>query len=149
MLREGNQKDKYHMISLICNISYDISYMWYWRRKWQPTPVLLPGKSHGLRSLVGYSPWGHKESDTTERLHFLSVSKCILYDCFYYFLTNKCWFVLHDPSHHSQTLSCFQIKLIWHMESIYLNLKSFLTIQRGLAPGLLWIPNPWLLKSII
>ena len=41
-----------------------------WRRKWQPTPVLLPGKSHGRRSLVGYSPWGHKESDTTERLHF-------------------------------------------------------------------------------
>ena len=41
-----------------------------WRRKWQPTPVLLPGKSHGLRSLVGYSPWGCKESDMTERLHF-------------------------------------------------------------------------------
>ena len=35
-------------------------------RKWQPTPVLLPGKSHGWRSLVGYSPWGHKEVDTTE-----------------------------------------------------------------------------------
>ena len=41
-----------------------------WRRKWQPTPVLLPGKSHGQRSVVGYSPRGHKESDTTERLHF-------------------------------------------------------------------------------
>ena len=41
-----------------------------WRRKWQPTPVLLPGKSHGGRSLVGFSPWGHKELDTTERLHF-------------------------------------------------------------------------------
>ena len=41
------------------------------RRRWQPTPVLLPGKSHGWRSLVGYSPRGHKESDTTERLHFL------------------------------------------------------------------------------
>ena len=35
-----------------------------------PTPVLLPGKSHGRRSLVGCSPWGRKESDTTERLHF-------------------------------------------------------------------------------
>ena len=42
-----------------------------WRRKWQPTPVLLPGKFHGQRSLVGYSPWGLKESDTAERLHFL------------------------------------------------------------------------------
>ena len=43
-----------------------------WRRKWQPTPVLLPGKSHGQRSPVGYSPWGRKESDTTESLHFTS-----------------------------------------------------------------------------
>ena len=42
----------------------------HWRRKWQPTPVLLPGKSHGQRSLVGYSLWGREESDTTERLHF-------------------------------------------------------------------------------
>ena len=41
-----------------------------WRRKWQPTPVLLPGKSHGRRSVAGYSPWGLKGSDTTERLHF-------------------------------------------------------------------------------
>ena len=35
-----------------------------WRRKWQPTPVFLPGGSHGQRSLADYSPWGHKESDT-------------------------------------------------------------------------------------
>ena len=40
------------------------------RRKWQPTTVFLPGKSHGWRSLVGYSPWGRKESDTTECVHF-------------------------------------------------------------------------------
>ena len=39
-------------------------------KAWHPTPVLLPGKSHGWRSLVGCSPWGRKESDTTERLHF-------------------------------------------------------------------------------
>ena len=37
-----------------------------WRRKWLPTPVLLPGKSHGQRSLAGYGPRGHKESETTE-----------------------------------------------------------------------------------
>ena len=37
-----------------------------WRRKWQPTPVFLPGKFHGQRSLVDHSPWGHKESDMTE-----------------------------------------------------------------------------------
>ena len=41
-----------------------------WRRKWQPTPGLLPGKSYGRRSLVGYSPWDGKELDTTERLHY-------------------------------------------------------------------------------
>ena len=40
------------------------------RRQWHPTPVLLPGKSRGWRSLVGCSPWGREESDTTERLHF-------------------------------------------------------------------------------
>ena len=45
-----------------------------WRRTWQPTPVFLPGKSHARRNLVGYSPWGHKESeDTTERLHFCTI----------------------------------------------------------------------------
>ena len=47
----------------MCNIRYR-------RRQWQPTPVLLPGKSHGWRSLVGCSPWGHEESGTTEQLHF-------------------------------------------------------------------------------
>ena len=41
-----------------------------WRRQWHPTPVLLPGKSHGWRSLEGCSPWGRWGSDTTERLHF-------------------------------------------------------------------------------
>ena len=40
-----------------------------WWKKWQPTPVFLPGKSHGQWSLVGYSPWGHKGSDTTKDLH--------------------------------------------------------------------------------
>ena len=39
-----------------------------WRREWQPTPVFLPGELHGQRRLVGYSPWGCKESDMTKRL---------------------------------------------------------------------------------
>ena len=47
------------------------------RRQWHPTPVLLPGKSHGWRSLVGCNPWGHKESDTTELLHFHFSLSCI------------------------------------------------------------------------
>ena len=45
------------------------------RRKWQPTPVFLPGKSPGQRSLLGYSPWSHKESDTTEAAHELLQSQ--------------------------------------------------------------------------
>ena len=47
------------------------------RRQWQPTPVLLPGKSHGWRSLIGCSPWGREESDRTERLHFHFSLSCI------------------------------------------------------------------------
>ena len=47
------------------------------RRQWHPTPVLLPGKSHGQRSLVGCSPWGCEESDMTERLHFHFSLSCI------------------------------------------------------------------------
>ena len=50
-----------------------------WRRQWHPTPVLLPGKSHGWRSLVGCSPWGHEESDTlsdfTFTFHFPALEK--------------------------------------------------------------------------
>ena len=48
-----------------------------WRRRWHPTPVLLPGKSHGQRSLVGCSPWGREESDMTEQLHFHFSLSCI------------------------------------------------------------------------
>ena len=48
-----------------------------WRRKWQPIPVLFSGESHGQRSLVGYSPWSHKELDTTKCLHFLVLFKRI------------------------------------------------------------------------
>ena len=48
-----------------------------WRRQRHPTPVLLPGKSHGRRSLLGCSPWGLEESDTTERLHFHSSLSCM------------------------------------------------------------------------
>ena len=47
------------------------------RRQWHPTPVLLPRKSHGRRGLVGCSPWGRKELDTTEQLHFHFSLSCI------------------------------------------------------------------------
>ena len=51
--------------TFLCTYSIDIR-----RRQWHPTPVLLPGKSHGWRSLVGYSPWGRKESDATKKFTF-------------------------------------------------------------------------------
>ena len=52
-----------------------------WRRKWQPTPVFLPGEFHGQRSLAGYSPWGHKELDTTEQVILSCISKVLLINC--------------------------------------------------------------------
>ena len=67
--------DHYVVSFLIsCNLLYVKVYFVGWRRKWQPTPVSLPGESHGRRSLVGYSPQGRKELDTTEQLH-LSVRR--------------------------------------------------------------------------
>ena len=58
------------------------TYIWDWRKKWQPTPVFLPGKPYKQRSLVGYSPQGHNESDTTELAHsYISVHACML-SCF-------------------------------------------------------------------
>ena len=68
--------------SIICTLTGGGDTLWMpqssiQRRQWHPTPVLLPGKSHGWRSLVGCSPWGRKESDTTERLHFHFSLSCI------------------------------------------------------------------------
>ena len=45
-----------------------------WRTKWQPTPVFLPGESHGQKSLVGYSPQGHKKSDTIEHASMIKIA---------------------------------------------------------------------------
>ena len=53
-----------------------------WRRKWQTTPVFLPGKSHGWRSLVDYSPWGRKDSDMTEPLDFPGSPKSLAWPTF-------------------------------------------------------------------
>ena len=68
--------------------------------EWQLTPVFLPGKFHGQRNLVGYSPWSRKESDVTERLHFLS----FLYD--YKATTVRIWLFhpLNSSYFHHQIL---------------------------------------------
>ena len=56
----------------LCHVSLVFTEVIPWRRAWPPTPVCLPGKSHGWRNLAGYSPWDHKKSDTTELLHFIT-----------------------------------------------------------------------------
>ena len=57
--------------------SFVMTYTFSRRRQWHPTPVLLPGKSHGWRSLQGCSPWDREELDTTEQLHFHFSLSCI------------------------------------------------------------------------
>ena len=73
---------KLHLIGKVLRkanwLGYNFTiHMEHRRRQWHPTPVLLPGKSHGRRSLVDYSPWGREESDTTEQLHFHFSLSCI------------------------------------------------------------------------
>ena len=58
-------------------LSHGCEFGFDWRRQWHCTPVLLPGKSHGQRSLVGCSPWGCEESDMTERLYVHFSLSCI------------------------------------------------------------------------
>ena len=67
---------QFHEYLVITKVTLVITLKWR-RRQWHPTPVLLPGKSHGRRSLVGCSPWGREESDTTERLPFHFSLSCI------------------------------------------------------------------------
>ena len=76
--RQGRGEYECYVLGWLNSMSYEKSMKHWifkcicmfsdWRRKWQPTPVFLPGESHGWRSLIGYSPLGHKESDTTEQL---------------------------------------------------------------------------------
>jgi len=68
-----------HVCRYTCIHAYieGVWHVYMYRRWWHPIPVLLPGKSHGQRSLVGCSPWGRKESDTTEQLHFHVSLSCI------------------------------------------------------------------------
>ena len=89
-----------------------------WRRKWQPTLVLLPGKFHEQRSLVGYSPQGCKESDMTEQLHFLSFFEDK--NRFHEKKSGPAWNTASgcpgpDCDHHSSSwqLTSLEINLIW------------------------------------
>ena len=66
----------YVILQVFVYLFYRQQCVYVWRRRWHPIPVLLPEKSHGWRSLVGCSPWGREESDTTERLHFHFSPSC-------------------------------------------------------------------------
>ena len=74
-------------------------YSSFWRRKWQPTPVFLPGESHGQRGLIGYSLWGRKESDMTKQLththiqHYISTSVYLIYSVLCFYILVFVWFV--------------------------------------------------------
>ena len=99
-----------------------------WRRKWQPTPVFLPGKFHGQRSLAGYSLWGRKESDMTERLHFI---RGVL-------ITLR---IYMEQYRSDLELECFPLFLAWslinlstlRLDSIIIAALVFSTFQAGMV----------------
>ena len=77
-IQKNHCQDQYKGIfPIFSSRNFMVLYLHLWRSHWQPTPVLLPGKSHGWRSLVGWSPWGRQESDRTEWLHFHFSLSCI------------------------------------------------------------------------
>ena len=102
-----------------------------WRSKWQPTPVFLPGKSHGQRNLVGYSPWSHKELDITERMSTHTQAYIVLFSyisCFAHMLhilhIAASFILIFLFSHNvslSEHLACFQFLLL-HVEFEYIYL---------------------------
>ena len=96
---------------LWCKIKVQFGFFFcLWIKEWQPTPVFLPGESHGQRSLTGYSPWGCKESDTTE------------------LLTHPV------PQHHSVKILSFPHSMVWHSCC-----KSFDLVPEGLFLGSLFV----------
>ena len=79
-----------------------------WSRKWQPTPVFLPGKFHGQKSLAGYSPWGHKESDTPEHTYLRGV-----------YLLNKGKWPLHLPQSCLEEVTTYEDKVKDFLKALF------------------------------
>ena len=112
-------------------------------RKWQPTPVFLPGESHKQRGFAGYSPWGLKESDTTEAtldlcaVHLLS-HVCILYDPMYYALPSSS---VHGDSPGKNTgVDCHAL-LQGIFPTQYLTQVRYLLSHQGSPRILEWVPS--------
>ena len=100
-----------------------------WRRKWQPTPVFMPRESHGQRSLAGYSPWGHKKSDTTERL------------ILFYFYFVQITFVPHSSPTAGVQFNRFYCIVLLYSQScatIISNSKTFHPLKGPASP----LPSP-------
>ena len=96
-----------------------------WRRKWQSTPVFLPGESHGQRSVVGYSPRGRKELDTTERLHLGAIYISFIFVTHIFIIQNNFAFFIFAflwiSTLYLQNiflLNCFSLNF-WSVEVLY------------------------------
>ena len=112
------------------------------RKKWQPTPVFLPGESHGQRSLVDYSPRCHKESDTTERLHFLfSINhKCTYIPSLLLLTTPTCFLNLIDFSNCLPSYIISQlIVVIWGLSGMTVLSEMATALIGSLLQGCIWI----------
>ena len=97
-----------------------------WSKKWQPTPVFLPGEFHGQRSMADYSPWRHKESDTIEQLTLsLSLYSSVLIGSFLYFLV-LCWNSHLHIYHFSKSLN-----ILIAISFNFLSSKLFISLSLG------------------
>ena len=122
-----------------------------WRRKWQPTPVFLLKQSHGQRSLVGYSPWGCKESDTTEWLtlsqHFLLYSFFMTHSEFIFMLL----VIWCQSSFFHMAIHLFQHHLF--NRPLYFSIKLLEVCQKSVnhvyvKPFKTWYSRSWYRKCI-
>ena len=133
-------------------IKYSISLL-IRRRQWHPTPVLLPGKSHGRRSLVGCSPWGRQESDTTEWLPFHFSLSCIgegngnplQCSCLENPRDGGAWWAAVSGVAQSRT----RLKRLSSSSSLLIIKKGefFLFPQGGFLPEWLLLPNTYLVNN--
>ena len=95
-----------------------------WRRKWQPTLVFFPGKSHGQRRLAGYNPWGHKESGKTERPNNNNMTKLHDADSIF-FLAFTFWSLYH----------LLDLCILLSLSPLPLGICSYNNLQKGFSGG--------------
>ena len=120
-----------------------------WRRKWQPTPVFLPGKSHGQRSLAGYSTRGHKELDMTEKL---STSRSYMLQCVIVVFICAClgegsgtplqYFCLENPMDRGAWWAAVHgVARVRHDRATSLSLFTFMHWRRKWQPTPVFLPR--------